>query len=207
MLQSAIHEAVSRGVLPPENSAGVQAELDALQRSMTARGYLKPPRRKRMLASIFPSQRAREGKVSADGVAALNALRGNHPAPTAPPPPQELGRSVGLYGTRPLFMAIPPAAALGWTLYDHPDPNKLLHETGSSNTFSCSSSVGDGGSTTHHGSDHHGCGGGHWCGSGNSCGSGGSCNSGSCSSSGCSSGSCGGGSSCGSSCGGGSCSS
>ena len=146
------------------------------------------------------------GAPHAGRAAALEQIRLRVPSPAAgltqPPMRGGLGYSVGLYGTRPLLIAFPATAALGWGLSDHVvDEEMQRHarassgaEPSSTNGYTCSpgTSSSDWSYDTHSG--HSGGSGDAWCSGGNCCGSAGSCNSGSC----------GGGSSCGSSCGGGS---
>ena len=156
----------------------------------------------------------RQGRRTPAGAAALEQIRLRVPSPAAgltqPPMRGGLGYSVGLYGTRPLLIAFPATAALGWGLSDHVvDEEMQRHarasssaEPSSTNGYTCSSgtSSSDWSCDTHSG--HSGGSGGSgdaWCSGGNCCGSAGSCNSGSCGG-----GSSCGGSSCGSSCGGGS---
>ena len=150
----------------------------------------------------------RQGRRTQAGAAALEQMRLRVPSPAAgltqPPMRGGLGYSVGLYGTRPLLIAFPATAALGWGLSDHVvDEEMQRHarassgaEPSSTNGYTCSSgtSSSDWSCDTHSGGS-----GDAWCSGGNCCGSAGSCNSGSCGG-----GSSCGGSSCGSSCGGGS---
>lgn len=153
-----------------------------------------------MLVRRVRVRRAGVDLRTAAGRQALDAIRRDVPRTTWGPglkSGSSLGHAVALYGTRPMLVAFPAAATLGWALSDQPLDEMQRHAamgapTGSGTSgFTCSS-----GSTSDWSGD-SGHSGGAWCGSGNSCGAGGSCNSGSCGSSSC------GGSSCGSSCGGG----
>lgn len=125
-----------------------------------------------IVRAVIAVRRGKDRRTKA-GIATLRQARAG--VSTAAP----LGVQVGAFGTRPLMVAFPAAAALSWPITDFDDPHvqaQRLMGTGSGGA-SCSSWTS--GSDT-------------WCSGGNSCGSGGSCNSGSCGSSGC-----GGGSSCG----------
>lgn len=127
----------------------------------------------------------------------LDQLRGQVPRDTPGVAGAGLGHAVALYGTRPLLIAFPAAATLGWALVDNPLDEARRHPPSAATSdggypgSSCSSGTSDSDWSGHHG----GGSGDAWCSSGG-------CNSGSCGGSSCSSGSCG--SSCGSSCGGGS---
>lgn len=128
---------------------------------------------------------------SHEGTQLLKDLRSRHQLPPAgqSPRPEVLGTTVALYGTRPLMMAVPAAAAFGWLLTDIPAPDEELQRMTASGTsgssYSCSSSSSSTSDSDWDGDSNSSC-----CScSGSSCSSGSSCGS-----------SCSSGSSCGSSC-------
>lgn len=96
------------------------------------------------------------------GIEALARLRGVHRPPFTLPRPDELPYAVALYGSRPLLMALPALAALGWIIQDIPDPSAQL---GAQFHHSSGGACGGGTSSSDEYTDDA------WCSAGDSCGS------------------------------------